>query len=112
MQVAVALRFLSGDCTIPFFVISSILKAHWAIIKRITGADHTAFSEVSHPFTNTCFSKPSMRAKFLSGVFLKGEVTELFQVMKNVLHMIILHRYGTSIKVGSESLHNTPSLVL
>lgn len=95
-----------------FFVTSSILKSHWAIVKRIMGTHHTALSEVSHPFTSTCFSKPRMRAKFSSGVSLKGELTELFQIMKNVLHTIILHRYGASIKVGSESLHNTPSLML
>lgn len=48
VQVALALSFSSGDCTIQiFFFISSILKAHWAIIKRITGTHHTAFSEVS-----------------------------------------------------------------
>lgn len=60
----------------------------------------------------TFFSKPRMRAKFLSGVFLKGELTELLEIMKNVLHTIMLHRYGTFIEVGSESLHNTPSLML
>lgn len=47
VQVALALSFSSGDCTIQFFFISSILKAHWAIIKRIMGTHHTAFSEVS-----------------------------------------------------------------
>lgn len=52
-----------------------------------------------------------MIAKFPSGVFLKGELTELLEIM-NVLHTIILHRYGTFIEVGSESLHNTPSLML
>lgn len=53
-----------------------------------------------------------MTAKFPSGVFLKGELAELWEIMKNVLHTIILHRYGTFIEVGSESLHNTPSLML
>lgn len=60
----------------------------------------------------TFISKPRMTAKFPSGVFLKGELTELWEIMKNVLHTIILHRYGTFIEVGSESLHNTPSLML
>lgn len=57
MQVAVALRFLSEDCTIPFFVISSSLKAHWAILKRKRTVHPAAFREVSHPFTNNLFFK-------------------------------------------------------
>lgn len=69
----------AGNCCTEIFkwtlhnilFISSVLKAHWAIIKRIMGTLHAAFSEVSHPFTNTCFSKPRMRAKFLSGAFFK-----------------------------------------
>lgn len=52
VQVAVALRFLSEECTIPFFVISSSFKAHWAVLKRKTTIHPTVFSEVSHPFTN------------------------------------------------------------
>lgn len=72
MQVAIASRFQRGDCSVPSFVISGILKAHWAIIKRITKTHYTAFSEVSQPFTNTCFSKHRMRAKFLSGVFKRN----------------------------------------
>lgn len=93
--------------------VSCISKAHWAIIERITRTHHTAFSKVALLLQITCFSKPGRRDKFLSGVFLNGELSELFQMMKNVLHKgIILHRYGTSIKVGSESLHNTPSVML
>lgn len=57
VQVAVALRFLNGDCTVAFVAVSSSLKAHWAILKRKTKIHPTAFSEISHPFTNNLFFK-------------------------------------------------------
>lgn len=57
MQVAVALRFLSEECTIPFFVIFSSLKAHWTVLKRKTTIHPAAFSEASHPFTKNLFFK-------------------------------------------------------